>query len=175
MECSSSVMFLMFQWNTWCSGDGKNFEKLKIQNQEKVVRKERHLSVTTAVFHNIGLLQYLHICRRRNITNNGNQTVTNDANNDNTNNNNNSNCNNIPDKIESQEKSLGFGGRKYFQKGLKQCMWKDCPLEEELVYATKWSGWWKVCRRSYMKLWIQDTPLKSISLKPVLLMLLLLL
>ena len=28
MECSSSVMSLMFQRNIWCSGDGKNFEKL---------------------------------------------------------------------------------------------------------------------------------------------------
>ena len=28
MECSSCIMFLMFQWNIWCSKDGKNFEKL---------------------------------------------------------------------------------------------------------------------------------------------------
>ena len=27
MECSSSVMFSMFQVSAWCSGDGKNFEK----------------------------------------------------------------------------------------------------------------------------------------------------
>ena len=54
---------------------------------------------------NRGLLQHLNFCRRRNITNNGNQTIaTNDDNNDNTSNSNNTNGNDIPDKIQSQEK-----------------------------------------------------------------------
>ena len=55
---------------------------------------------------NRGLLQHLHFCRRRNMTNNSNQTMTtaNDDNNANTSNSNNSNGNDIPGKIESQEK-----------------------------------------------------------------------
>ena len=54
---------------------------------------------------NRSLLQRLNFYRRRNITNNGNQTIaTNDDNNDNTNISSNSNGNDIPDKIESQEK-----------------------------------------------------------------------
>ena len=55
---------------------------------------------------NRGLLHHLNFCRKRNITNNSNQTITtNDDNNDNTSNSNNSNGNDIPEKNESQEKN----------------------------------------------------------------------
>ena len=55
---------------------------------------------------NRGLLQHLNFCRRRNMTNNINQTMAtaNDDSNANTSNSNKSNGNDIPVKIESQEK-----------------------------------------------------------------------
>ena len=54
---------------------------------------------------NRGFVQNLGFYRRRNITNNGNQTITtNNGNDSNTSSSNNSNGNDIPHKIESQEK-----------------------------------------------------------------------
>ena len=34
---------------------------------------------------------------------------------------------------------------------------KDCALKEELVYATKWSSWEKICRRSHTSHEAMDT------------------
>ena len=59
--------------------------------------------------------------------------------------------------------------RWYFQKRLKQWISKDCTHEEELVCATTWNSWEKHVEEvtGLIKLWIQHTPLKSISLKVV--------
>ena len=89
---------------------------------------------------NRGLLQHLNFCRIRNITNNGNQIITtNDDNNDNTSNSSNSNSNDITENVKCREKN------------------------KTLFMLT--SGAAGVT--SFMKLWIQDTTLKSISLKAV--------
>ena len=120
---------------------------------------------------NRGLPQNLNFCRRRNITSNGNQTITiSNDNNDNTSNSNNSNDNDIPDKIEGQEKfywNLVAGST--FEKDLNNAYENIVHWKKSLFMLP--SG---VTGKRYveevtrlMKLWIQDTPLKSISLKAV--------
>ena len=74
-----------------------SYQQIKSENIE-----ENASSIRT----NRGLLHHLNFCRKRNITNNSNQTITtNDDNSDNTSNSNNSNGNDIPEKNESQEKN----------------------------------------------------------------------
>ena len=116
---------------------------------------------------NSGLLQHLNFCGRRNITSNGNQTITkNDDNNDKTSNSNNSNSNNIPDKIESQEK---FSWNLVTEKDSNNAYEKTVHWKKNLFMLPSGAAGKRYVEEvtRLMKLWIQDTPLKSISLKAI--------
>ena len=115
---------------------------------------------------NRGLLQHLNYCRRRNITNNSYQTITTkNDNNGNISNSNNSNGNDIPDMIESHEKFYwNLVAENTFEKDLNNVYEKIIHWKKNLF--TRRSRYVEEVTR-LMKLWIQDTPLKSISLKAV--------
>ena len=97
-------------------------------------------------------------------------TTANDDNNANTSNSNNSKGKDIPDRIESQEKfNWNLVAGSTFEKDLYNAYEKIVQWKKNLFMLPSAAAgkWYVEDVTRLIELWIQDTPLKSISLKSI--------